>query len=141
MLSFGVENIKPTFSLTSKSLNILRGTFLVVCLLLNTLFLLFFAVYLVISSTALIFLHFKVQKYHSYFPFGFLNTVYLFYFLFSGFQTVNRDTLSCFFVARSQRRDCQLSVITLTSKNISGTLFLVCLSLNMIFLPLRGILT
>ena len=36
---------------------------------------------------------------------------------------------------------CYLSLSTLTSKNISGTLFIVCLSLNMLFLPFSCILT
>ena len=42
MLSFGLQNINRTVLLSSKPLNKLDGTFVVVCLLLNTLFVHFF---------------------------------------------------------------------------------------------------
>ena len=41
MLLFGPQNINCTFVLSSKPLNMLEGTLFVVCLPLNTLFLLF----------------------------------------------------------------------------------------------------
>ena len=41
MLWFGLQNINRTFVPTSKPLNMLGGTLFVICLLLNTLFLLF----------------------------------------------------------------------------------------------------
>ena len=44
MLFFNLENINRIFYLTSKLLNLLRGTLFVLYLLLNTSFLLFFAV-------------------------------------------------------------------------------------------------
>ena len=47
----------------------------------------------------------------------------------------------CLFVDRVQKRNCYLSVSTLTSKNIRGGLFVVFLSLNMFVLPFFGVLT
>ena len=118
MLSFGVEKINRTFFLSSKPLNVLGGTFFVVCSLVNTLFLLFFAVYFVIESPAATLLHFNLEIYHSYFAFSFLTTVDLFYCLFRGFRTLNTYTLSCLFIDRVQKWNCYLSVSTL--------LYLVC---------------
>ena len=45
------------------------------------------------------------------------------------------------FVYSVQKCHCYISISTLTSKNISGTLFVVCLFRNMFFLPFSGILT
>ena len=71
MLSFGLQNIKPAFLLTSKHVNGLGRTLLLVCLLGSSLFLIFFAVYFVIASAALIFLHFNLQKIIRTMPLGF----------------------------------------------------------------------
>ena len=62
MLAFGIQNINQSFFLTSKPLDILLGTLFVVCLPLNTLFLLFFSVQVVIASAAQILLHFHRKK-------------------------------------------------------------------------------
>ena len=45
------------------------------------------------------------------------------------------------FVDLVQERNCYFSGSTLTSKNISGTLFVFCLSLNMFFLLFSDLLT
>ena len=102
---------------------------------LNTLVLLLFAVQLVIALAAIFLLHFNLQKRNSHFGFSFMSTVDLFYCLFRGFQTLNTHTVPCSFVERVQKRYCYLSVSTLTSKNMSGTLFVFRFSLNMMFLP------
>ena len=54
---------------------------------------------------------------------------------------LNAYTVPFLFVERIQRRNCYLRVTTLTFKNISRTLLVVFLSLNMLFLPFSGILT
>ena len=74
-VTFGVENINHTFFLTLKPLNMLSSTLFVVCLLLNTLFLLFFQVKVVIRSAAAILLHFNLEKHNSYIGFSLLTTV------------------------------------------------------------------
>ena len=53
----------------------------------------------------------------------------------------NAYTGTCLFVDRVQKRNCYLSVSTLTSKNIRGGLVVVFLSLNMFVLPFFGVLT
>ena len=141
MLSFLLENVSCTFFLTLKPLNMLNSTLFVVCLLVNTLFPLFFAVWLVIASAAPILLHFHLEKNYSYFGFSFLTTVDLFYCLFSGFIMLNTYTVPGLVDDRVQKRNCFLSGSILTPKNISGTLFVVFLSLNMFFLAFCGILT
>ena len=85
MLSFGLQNIKPTLFLFPKHLNMLVDTLFFVCLLLNTLFLLFFVVSLIIASAASILLHFNLENHSGYFAFSFLTTVDVFYCLFGGF--------------------------------------------------------
>ena len=54
---------------------------------------------------------------------------------------LNRYTVPCLFPGRVQKRNCYLSVSTLTSKDISSTLFILCFSLNVFVLPFSGILT
>ena len=54
---------------------------------------------------------------------------------------LNIYTVPCLLVDRVQKRNCYLSIRTLTSKNISGNLILVCFPLNMFFLPFSAILT
>ena len=76
-------------------------------------------------------LHFNLEKHHSYFHFSFLTTVHLFYCLFSGLETPNKDTAPWSFVERVQKRNCYFPVRNLTFKIISSALFFVCLSLNM----------
>ena len=54
---------------------------------------------------------------------------------------INTYILSCLFVDSVLKRNCCASVSTLTSENISGTLFTVCLFVNMFFLHICCILT
>ena len=54
---------------------------------------------------------------------------------------LNTYTVPWLFVARIQKRNCYLSVTTLTSKNITCAWFIVCFHLNMFFLPFSVILT
>ena len=49
--------------------------------------------------------------------------------------------MRCLFVDRVQKYNSYLFVSTLTSKNISGTLCVVCSTLNLLFLPFSGILS
>ena len=65
MLAFGIQNINQSFFLTSKPLNMLRGTLFLVCVPLNTLVLLFFPVQVAIASAAEPLLHFHWEKNHS----------------------------------------------------------------------------
>ena len=113
-------------------------TFLVVCFLLNTLFLLLFEIELVNSSAAPIFSHFLLGKDDSYFHVSFPTTADHFYFLYSVFETLNTYTVTSMFVDRVQKRHFYLFVIC---KNISGNLFVVYFSLNMFFLPFFGVIT
>ena len=80
--SFALQNINRTFFLTLKPLIILSSTLFLVCVLPYTLFLLFFAVKLVIASAKSILFHFNLEKYNSYLCFSVLATVDLFYCLF-----------------------------------------------------------
>ena len=82
MLSFGHQNINRTGSVTSKPLNMLRGTLIVVLFLLNTLPFPFFAGELVIALLPHILLHFSVEKCNSYFGLTFLTIFDLFHCLF-----------------------------------------------------------
>ena len=75
MLCFGLQNINRIFVPTSKPLNMLGGSLFVVCLLLNSLFLLFCGIFeLVIASTAPILLQFGLGKHKSLFDAWFLST-------------------------------------------------------------------
>ena len=130
-----------TYLVTCKPLTVLRSTLFVVCLLVNMLFLLFSAVKLVNAWAAPTLLLFNVEKHHSYVTFSVLITVDLFYCLFWGFPKLHTYTAPWLFVGRVQKRNSYFSVGTLTSKNISDTWFIVCFSLNMLFLPFSGILT
>ena len=150
-----VENIRYTFHVVfypSKHQSYLFSYFqtskcvrqyLVYCLFatVNTLFLLFFAVQLVIASAASMLLEFNLEKHYSYFAFSFLTSFDRSYFLFWGVWTANTYTVLCFFVDRVQKSSCYLCLSTLASKNISGTLFLVCVCLNLFFLSFCGVLT
>ena len=51
------------------------------------------------------------------------------------------NTVPCLFIYGMRKRHYYLSVSTLISKNISGTLFVVCLCLSMLFVPFSCILT
>ena len=55
------------------------------CLLLKTLFLLFFAIYLVNVSAGPILWDFNLEQHHSYFAFCFMTNVDLFYYFFWSF--------------------------------------------------------
>ena len=72
MLSFHFQNFNATFLLISKPQNMLAATFFVVCVLLNTSFVLSFAAYLVIASVAQMFFYFNLKNHYSCFPFNFL---------------------------------------------------------------------
>ena len=74
MLCSGLQNIYCSFILSSKPLNMLDGTLFVVCFLRKTLFLLVFAIKLVITSVAVIFLRFNFRKNQSLFRFSVLLT-------------------------------------------------------------------
>ena len=82
MHSFGLQNLNRTFLLTSKPLNMWGSTLFIVCVVLNTLFLLFYAFQFVIASVALMLCHFNLEKHHSYLALSFLTTVDLFHCLF-----------------------------------------------------------
>ena len=130
ILFFVLENIKRLFLLTWKPLNKLGGTFFVLCLLLNTPFLLYFAISLAIASAATIFSHFNLEKHHSYFAFSFLTTFDFLYCLFWGFETPNTEFTN---------EICYLSISTLSFKKISSTSLFYWLSLNIFFLPFFAI--
>ena len=86
-------------------------------------------------------LHWNFKKHHTYLDFIFLTIGYVFYCLFWGLERLNTYTVLCFPFERAQERSCYLSISTLASKNISSTLFVLSLSLNMFFVPFPGILT
>ena len=138
---FGLQNINRTFRFTWKPLNVLGGNLFLVSFLPNALFELFFAVYLVIASAVPMLLHFNLKKHRLYFVFSFQTTLDLFHCLFWGLEKLNTYALPWFFVVRAEKRNCYISVTNLPSKNISSTLFGVCLSLNMFFVPCSGIST
>ena len=121
---FGGQNINRTFCFSSKRLNMLGGTLFVVCFLLNTLFLLFFAVELIIAS-ALVICWRLTRK-------NIFRTLLLSFW-----------PLLTFFNAHDLLRKgyCNLPVRTLTSKKVDGTLFVVWSSLNKFLLPFSGTLT
>ena len=112
MLYFGLRNINRTFFLISKPLNMLDGTLFVFSLLLNMLFLLLFAVFCL--PCLLLILRFSNEKY-----------------------------IHCTLLVSWQSPKTQFLPFRsrLVSKNISGTLFIVCLSLYMFYLPFSGIFT
>ena len=112
-----------------------RYHFIVNSLLLKTLFLLLLEVSLVIASPASIWLHLHPRKSHSYF------TVDLFRLLFLKFLTLKTCTVPSFVVDRVQKWNCHISATTLTSQNLSGTLFFACLSVNMLCLAFANILS
>ena len=97
----------------------------------------FFPLQFVIVSAAPILLHLHRERRYRCFTFCFVTTADLLLRLL----TLNTYTISCFFAHRVQKRSFYDSVRTLTSKNIGGTLFVVCLSLNWFFLPFSGLLT
>ena len=84
---------------------------------------------------------FNLEKHHSYLAFSFLTTLDFFYWLFWGFLTLNIYTVPCSFLDRVQNHNGYVSVIILKSKHISGTWFVVCLSLNIRLPPFSDILT
>ena len=140
MLSLGLV-INLTFLLTSKPLTMLRSTLFVVYFLQNTLFRLFFEIKLVITSAGPILFHFNLEKHYSCFCFSALTTVEFFYWLFWKFETLKTYTAPSLFVRRVHQRSYYIYGGTLTTGNISATLFVFCLSLNMFVLPFCGILT
>ena len=96
-------------------------TLFILILLMNTLFLLVFVISLGITSAAPILLHFNLGKYHWYFPFRFLTTVYFFYCLFWNFSRLNKYAVPWLFVDRVQKLNSYLSVGTLFFKNMTGS--------------------
>ena len=87
------------------------------------------------------FLHSNLQKHHLYFAFHFLSTVNLIDCLFWGFYPLNTCTGPCLFFYSLLNHNCYLSGTNLTSKNINGTFFVFCLSLDIFFVPFCGIWT
>ena len=75
MRFFGLQYVNSIFFLTLKLRNMLGGTLFVVFQLVNTLFLLFFAISFVIALVAPILLHFNLKKHHSYCAFSFVAIV------------------------------------------------------------------
>ena len=65
--------------------NTLSGTLFLFFFFLNTCFLVFFEVQIVIASPTPVLLHFNLEKHHSYFAFSFFTTIDLFCCLFWGF--------------------------------------------------------
>ena len=55
------------------------------------------------------------------------------------FWNAKYNSVPCFFVDRIKKWNSNHSVSTLTSKNISGTFFFLCFSLNIFFEPFSGI--
>ena len=131
-------SILPFFR-TSELVNRLETKFRFIWLLLNTSFLLFFPVWLVIALAAPILLHFQVEKHYLYSGFRFLTTLGLFYCLFSGVLMLNTYTVPGLVHDRVQKHNCFLCRSILTSKNVSGTWFVVFFSLNMFSLAFCGI--
>ena len=86
------------------------------------------------------FLYLKTEKHHSYLALTFLTTVDFIYYLFQGFSAVITYTVPSLFIYSVPKHHCYILVGTLASKNISGSLFVVCLSLNAFFVPFSGIL-
>ena len=93
------------------------------------------------TSCVHVFLHLKLEKDHSYLAFSFSTTIDFVYYFFQGCSAVITCTPPCLFIYSVEKRHCYLSVSSLASKNISSTLFVVCLSLNTFFLPFCGIST
>ena len=100
-----------------------------------------FFVKLVITSAEPILLHFNIKKNQSCFDFSGLTTTDLFYLFFWGFEIPNTYTEPSFFVDRVQKCNCHLCISALTSKNISGTLFMICFCLNVFITSFSGILS
>ena len=90
------------------------GTLFVVCFLLNTLFVLFFAVYIVIASVVPILLHFSLKKHRLYFVFSFQTTLDVFHCLFWGFEKLNVYTGACLFLNVVYLSVCLYSVLFTT---------------------------
>ena len=128
MVPVGLEKFNHTVLFPSKCLDMLGGTFFVVCLVFNGLFLLFFAVELVVESPYVSCCIFTSKDYHWYFPFRFLTTVDLFYCLFWSFWKINKYTVPSLFLEEVQKINCYLSVSSLTSKNIKIYLSCTCLT-------------
>ena len=128
MLSCSFQNLNRTLFLTLKNLDILGGTLSIVCLLVNILCFLFFADKLEIALAAPILLHFKLEKRTLSFCFSFVKAVCLFYFLIWSFWKPNTYNVRSLVLERIRKSYCYLSVGTLTSKNITGTLIVLCLS-------------
>ena len=141
MLAFGIQNINQSFFLTSKPLNILRCTLFVFCLPLNTLVLLFFSAQVVIASAAQILLHFHRKKHH------FRAFVLVLWFNYWPYLVLtlrllnNKHPVPCSFFWQSPKMQFVRFRQNLKSKNITGTLSLVWLSLKLFFLPFSSIFT
>ena len=125
--------MNPTFLVTSKRLNMLGSTFFVVCSLVNRSFRLFFAVSLVIPSTASMLFRFILEKHHSLFSFSFLTSVNFFYSWVWGFWTLNTYTLPSLLVDSVQNLNCHLSLSILSYQ----TFRCVRQSLSHAFPPLK----
>ena len=142
MLCFYHQNINRTVFLTSRPLNMLRSASIVFWLLLNTSSFFFFRISLWLHQRRHQLCCILISK-------DLIRTLLLalwpllifFHCLFWGFPKLNTYTVPCLFVDRVQKCNSCLSVRTLTCNNSSGTLFFVCFSVNMFFLPFSTILT
>ena len=128
MLSYDLEKDQPYLFSTFKTFKYVKRTVIQAFVPLKT-------------SCLHDFLHFKLEKHHSYLAFGFITTDDFIYYLFQSFLVLIKYTVPCLFIYSVQKRHCSLSVSTLASRNISNTLFVVSFSLNTSFLPFSGILT
>ena len=140
MLSFGLQNINRTFFLTPKPLNMLRGTLFVVSSVANTFFLLLFTVWIVIGHRHLcccILTRRNIIR-TWLLAFWLLLTYFTAYFEFLNAKYIHCALLVCW---RSPKTQLLPFIRTLISKNISTTLFVVHLYLNMFFLHFSDILT
>ena len=128
MLSLDLQKHQPYFLCSFQTFKYVKSTFIHTFLLLN-------------ASCIRVLFQFNLQKLHWYFVFGFFIAVDLIHCFFWGLETLNTLAVPCFFVYSIQNNHCYLSASSLTSKRISGTLFLLCLWLNIFFVPFCGILT
>ena len=85
-------------------------------------------------------LHLTIQKHQRYFLSCFSPLVTLFAAYFQVFKCCITSAIPCFLVYMVRKGHCYLSLSFLTSKNMSGTLFVVSLLINTLFRVYCGIL-
>ena len=117
----------------------LGGTFFVVCLLLNSLFLRFLKVQLVIASAAAILLHFYVEKHPRYFLFSVLTHSWHFPLLIFGFLNAKYIYCTLFFCAKLRNINPTFFLTSIRLNILWGTFFLLGVLLTKLFLPLFAV--